>query len=80
MQSGSTGLKYLQIMIKLFKNNNNNNNELYLHGHKRGLQHCKSILTITITKSKSYNNIKLWIINCLIFLIRMLGVNVLTAC
>ena len=75
MQSGSTGLKYLQIMVKLF--NNNNNNELYLHGHKRGLQHCKSILTIT--KSKSYNNIKLWIINCLIFLIGMLGV-VLTAC
>ena len=31
----------------------NNNNELYLHGHKRDLQHCKSILTITITKSKS---------------------------
>ena len=32
------------------KDNNNNNNELYLHGHKRGLQHCKSILTITKTK------------------------------
>ena len=33
--------------------NNNSNNELYLPGHKRDLQlqeHCKSILTITITK------------------------------
>ena len=80
MQSGSTALKYLQIMNKLFKNkNNNNNNELYLHGHKRRLQYCKSILTITITKSNSYNNIKLWIINFLMFLIRIFGV-VLTAC
>ena len=57
----------------------NNNNELYLHGHKRDLQHCKSILTITITKSKSSNNIKLSIINCLAFLNRMLRI-VLTAC
>ena len=30
--------------------NNNNNNELYLHGHKRDLQHCKSILIITKSK------------------------------
>ena len=29
---------------------NNNNNELYLHGHKRDLQHWKSILTITKSK------------------------------
>ena len=35
---------------------NNNNNELYLHGRKRELQHCKSILTMT--KSKSNENIK----------------------
>ena len=49
------------------ENNNNKNNELYLHGHKRDLQHCKSILTITITKSKSNNNIKLSIINCFAF-------------
>ena len=55
----------------------NNNNELYLHGHKRDLQHCKSILTIT--KSKSNNNIKLSIINCLAFPNRMLHI-VLTAC
>ena len=33
-------------------NNNNKNNELYLHGHKRCIVHCKSILTIT-AKSKS---------------------------
>ena len=33
-------------------NNNNNNNELYLHGHKRELQHCKSILRITTTTRK----------------------------
>ena len=26
---------------------NNNNDELYLHGYKRELQHCKSISTIT---------------------------------
>ena len=32
--------------------NNKNNNELYLHGHKRDLQHCKNILTITITITK----------------------------
>ena len=57
--------------------NNNNNNELYLHGHKRDLQHCKSILTIT--KSKSNNNIKLSKINCLVFLNRLLRI-VLTAC
>lgn len=43
---------------------NNNSNELYLHGHNRELQHCKS----TITKSKSTNNIKHSIINCLAFL------------
>ena len=71
MQSCSTGPKYLQVMNQLFKNNNNNN-ELYLHGHKRDLQHCKSILTITITKSKSNNNIKLMIINSLLFLNSML--------
>ena len=58
--------------------NNNNNNELYLHGHKRDLKHCKSILTITITKSKSNSDIKLLIINCLAFLNGMLRI-VLTA-
>ena len=52
--------------------NNNSNNELYLHGHKRELQHCKSILTIT--KRKSNNNIKLSIINCLSFLSRMIRI------
>ena len=50
---------------------------LYLHGHKTDLQHCKSILTIT--KSKSNNNIKLSMINCLAFLNRMMRI-VLTAC
>ena len=48
----------------------NNNDELNLHGHRRELQHCKSILTTT--KSKSNNNIKLLIINCLAFLNRMI--------
>ena len=43
---------YTSVMHGLVANNNNNN-ELYLHGHKRDLQRCKSILTITITKSKS---------------------------
>ena len=57
----------------------NNDNELNLHGHKRDLQHCKSILTITITKSKSNNNIKLSIINCVAFPNRMLRI-ALTAC
>ena len=55
---------------------NNNNNELYLHSPTRDLQHCKSISTIT--KSKSNNNIKLSIINCLAFLNRMIRA-VLTA-
>jgi len=62
--------------------NNNNNAELYLHGHKRELQHCKSILRITATTTKTtttkivmkenqITTIKLLILNCLAFLNRM---------
>ena len=57
----------------------NNNNELCLHGHRGDRQHSKSILTISITTSKSKNNIKLSIINYLAFLYRKLRI-VLTAC
>ena len=57
-------------------NNNNNNNELYLHGHKRELQYCKSILTITkiVTEANRIKIIKHSIINCLAFLNRMIRI------
>ena len=34
----------------------NNNNELYLHSHKRELQHCKSILRITKNSNEGKPN------------------------
>ena len=49
----------LVVSLKAINQGFNNN------GHERDLQHCKS--TLTITKSKSNNNIKLSIINCLAF-------------
>ena len=38
---------YFSMISKEGNNYNNNNNEVYLHGHKRELQHCKNMLTIT---------------------------------
>ena len=56
-------------------NNNNNNNELYLHGLKRELQHCKSIWRTTKKVVIKVNQMtiisKLLIIDCLAFLNRM---------
>ena len=64
--------------IQLTLNDGNNNNELDLHDYKRELQHCKLILLNNNKKSKSNNNLKLSIINCLVFLNRMIRI-VLTA-
>ena len=56
--------------------------KLYLHGHKKGLQHYKSVLRIkklVLKKIDEITIIKLTIINCLAFLNRMIRI-VLIAC
>ena len=43
-------LASLAIWLPVQMQCNNNNNKLYLHDHERELQHCKSILTITMAR------------------------------
>ena len=66
---------WLCVLMQL-TNNNNHNNKLYLHGHKRELQHCRSILRIIkkIIKVNPITIIKLSIIDCLEFLNRMIRI------